>query len=131
MKRFFISAFVGILAIFIAIPLSAQNIVPNPPQQLTANFKENADGNFDVELNWVISSQGIFPEGFKIYKTVFQNGVVSTFLEAELQSQQGHHKYSYVVRNLPTGTYEFYATSYLGKAESKPSNTVHLVLTKH
>lgn len=132
MKRLFFVVLWGILTAIIVFPLSAQNIVPNPPHQLSAKFKELSDGTFDVQLSWYfpINSNGVFPDGFKIYKTLFQNGIVTTFLEAEVPAQIGMSQYSFVVHNLQPGTYEFYATSYLGKAESKPSNTVRLVLAK-
>ncbi|MCX7907909.1 MAG: hypothetical protein N2560_00095 [Ignavibacteria bacterium] len=130
MKKQILYVVWGILAMVIAIPLFAQNVVPNPPKQLSAVPEELSDGSFNVKLLWSVNQSGNFPEGFKIYKTVFQNGMVKTFFEAEVQAKQGQYQYYYVVKNLQAGTYEFYATSYIGKAESKPSNTVRVDLFK-
>lgn len=130
MKKLILSLLVGMLFAFQSFPSFSQNIVPNPPQQLSAIPEELSDGTYNVTLHWVVGDFGAFPQGFKIYKTIFQNGMVTTFLEAELQAKQGEYKYSYVVKNLQPGTYEFYATAFIGKAESKPSNTVRVELIK-
>ncbi|MGC8748173.1 MAG: T9SS type A sorting domain-containing protein [Candidatus Kapaibacteriota bacterium] len=131
MKKSILFFLWGIIALSFAFPISAQQNVPNPPQNLHSMFKEQSDGTFDVQLTWNISPVNVapFPDGFNIYKTTILNGIVSNTLEKQVPAQKGIIQYSFVVKNLTPGTYEFYVTSYLGLAESKPSNTVRLVLT--
>ncbi len=133
MRRVFLIPVLGILISWFSGSLVAQVDVPNPPQGLSIKTNENLDGTFDANLSWFINNNNFapFPHGFHIYQTIFQKNIVSTQLLDEISAKQGVYQYSYVVKNLKPGTYEFYVTSFIGKAESRPSNTVRVVLEKH
>jgi hypothetical protein len=128
MKKLFLLAFFGIFATLVAYPTLSQNIVPNPPHNFQAIADPQSDGTFNVKIYWGINQAGPFPDGFHIYKTVFQNGMANTFLEAEVPSKQGQYQYYYILKTLQPGIYEFYATAFIGRAESKTSNIVRLEL---
>ncbi|MGB9912664.1 MAG: hypothetical protein ACPLRO_04790, partial [Candidatus Kapaibacteriota bacterium] len=102
MKKSILFFLWGIIALSFAFPISAQQNVPNPPQNLHSMFKEQSDGTFDVQLTWNISPVNVapFPDGFNIYKTTILNGIVSNTLEKQVPAQKGIIQYSFVVKNL-------------------------------
>ena len=125
--------FLGIIVVlFSVIPLLAQNVVPNPPRQLTASSEQNLDGTYKVDLYWFIDKGNdmnyVFPDGFKIYQNTFDKNKVTTTLVGSIPSKPNVYKYDFTVNNLPKGTYEFYVTAFKGDAQSLPSNKVALQL---
>ncbi len=132
MKKLILTLALEFLALLLSYSVLAQNTVPNPPHNLQAAAEELSDGTFNVKLSWFISQNfyNLFPEGFRLYQTEFQNGIAKKSPIAELKAQQNQYQYYYVVSNLQPGIYEFYATAFIGKSESKPSNSVRVELVK-
>ncbi len=113
-------------------PLFAQNQAPNPPRQLIGTSSPNPDGTYNVKLSWFIDkanySNYVFPDGFNIYQTILQGGVVKNTLVGSINSNPNQFSYEYIITNLAQGTYQFYVTSFKGNVQSQPSNKITLQL---
>lgn len=128
-KNFFWGIIILLLSLF---PLLAQNQAPSPPRQLIGTSFQNPDGTYNVKLSWFIDKQNnsnyIFPDGFNIYQTILQGGVVKNTLVDSINSNPNQYNYEYTITNLAQGTYQFYVTSFKGNVQSQPSNKVVLQL---